>query len=165
MRTPLLTSSFALLLVLAGCLGDSGSDGDLADGADPEAQAPATPPEPLHWETDIVAGADPFNVAGTFPACSQDVSSCDYYEFTTNGTFGLTATLAWGIAANDLDLYLYQGSDLVSQDGINGIPPAASVPATSQVMHVDSLQPGTYTFWVVIWNGAADAYTLDAAFA
>lgn len=154
------------LLLLSGCLSSSGGDGDagVGDGAGDGAGTNATAPAPLHWAGDILVGADPFNLASTVvatPPCSQDVSSCTYYDFSVNTTVDLTATLAWGVQANDLDLYLYQGDKEVSQDGINAIGDVP--PVTSQVMHA-SIAPGDYTFWVVVWNGAADSYTLDVAF-
>lgn len=170
--TRILAAALACLL-LAGCSGTT-DDGSATPGAGDDLLGNATaPPQPLHWENDVVAGADPYNslpidpndptsLAGPGP-CSQQVSSCEYYDFSVNGTFDLVATLAWGVAANDLDLYLYQGDTQVSQDGINGIPPAAGVPATQQAMRA-SVGPGEYTFWVVLWNAAADSYTLDAEF-
>lgn len=160
-------------LMLSGCSGqtDDGNDDGLPDANGLGGNA--TVPDPLHWENDVVVGADPFNNLPTDPndptsltgppPCSQDVSSCEYYEFTVNGTASLTATLAWGIAANDIDLYLFQGTTEVSRDGINSLG-AVGVPPTSQVMHA-KVDAGTYTFWVVLWNAAADSYILDVEFA
>lgn len=170
----------ALLLVTLLASGCSSEPQDDAGPAGSDGDGPglnATAPEPLHWDADVIAGADPFNLlpdpndplGGNLPECSQapagqDVS-CHYYEFTVNTTVKLEATLAWGVAANDLDLYLYNGQAFVSNDGINsigiGVP---SLPSTTQVMSVDGLAPGTYTFRVVLWNAVADSYTLDAVF-
>ncbi len=170
-----LLAALAACLLLAGCTG-SETDDDATPGAGDGATANALP-DPLHWGEAVMAGADPFNYLPVDPndptslagpgACSQDVSSCTYYDFSVNASAAMTATLAWSVQANDLDLYLYQGDTLVSQDGINSVDPtnpASLSPATSQVMHVD-VAPGLYTFWVVVWDGAADSYTLDATFA
>lgn len=160
-------------LALAGCAGEGSDDDPSLTPGDGSGLGNATAPAPLHWEADVLVGADPFNnvpdpgnPTANNPPCSQQVSSCEVHEFTVNGTWNLTATLAWGVPANDLDLYLYQGQTQVSNDGINTIDPvdpSSIVGATSQVMHV-ALEPGTYQFWVVVWSGAADHYTLDAAF-
>ena len=165
--TRLLAAALACLL-LAGCSGTA-DDGSATPGPGDGALGNQTAlPEPLHWQADIVAGADPFNFLPTGPGpCSQDVSSCEFYDFTVETAVNLTATLAWGVPANDLDLYLYQGTTQLSSDGINNVDPTnpSSVqPATSQVLR-HALAPGSYTFWVAVWNGAADSYTLDVAFA
>jgi hypothetical protein len=156
----------ALALLVPGCLssdnGPSTSDGS----GQPSPMANATAPQPMHWSKMVVAGADPFNIASTVtpvPPCSQSVSACYKYDFTTNATTNLVATLAWGLQSSDFDLYLYQGDTQVSMDGINQLG-AAELPATTQVMHVDALAPGTYTFWVVAWDAVGDSFTLDAVF-
>lgn len=177
MRSVLLLMLATLAAAIAGCSGLEPAEA----ATDPQAPAMAgnATIEPLHWEADFLVGADPFNfvpastpVGGGSP-CSTDVSACRFHDFTVPGnasgneTYLLTATLAWGLAANDLDLYLYQGGTEVSQDGINSIDPfnpTAFVGGAQQILRHDA-PPGEYTFWVVIWNGAADAYTLDVAFA
>jgi len=169
MRQTLLVSLVAALL-LAGCSGKSP-----APAVQPAAsQAPAnhTALAPLHFAGSFMVGADPSNyvpvatpVGGGGP-CSLSASTCYKHAFTVPddaGNVSVAADLKWGNAANDLDLYLYQGDTLVSQDGINSLPPSGA-PTPEQVMHADGLAPGSYTFWVVVWNGAADSYTLDAAF-
>lgn len=162
-----------LLALSAGCLSE-----DDAPAATPEASAPAANATmalpPLHFEGDVPVGADPFNVVpvvtpvGGGVPCSTSASACFMHDFTvpagTNVSVALEATLAWSLPANDFDLYLYEGEEQLSQDGINGIPPAAGAPPTDQVMHHDGLGPGDYTFWVVAWNSVQDGYTLDVAF-
>lgn len=157
------------LLLLSGCVSDDGGTDTGSDG--PEGSNPMTNAtlEPLHWEGDVTVGADPFNflpVGGG--VCSQDVSTCFFHDFVIPGnqSVNLEATLAWGTAGNDFDLYLYQGSTQVSQDGINSIDPtnpASLTPQTTQVMH-HTATAGAYTFWVVVWNAVADSYTLDVTF-
>ena len=163
----------ALLALSAGCL----EGGDDAPAETPDAPAPAmnaTAMEPLHFEDDVPVGADPFNVVpvvtplGGGVPCSTAASTCFLHDFTvpdgTNVSVSLVATLAWSLPANDFDLYLYEGEEQLSQDGINSIPPAAGAPPTTQVLHHEGLAPGTYTFWVVAWNSVQDGYTLDVEF-
>src|SRR5688500_4360101 len=116
-------------LLLSGCSGEE-APGDDPLGAGGTPLGSGTVPAPLHWCNDIVVGADPLNALGTPvtrapPPCSQKPAgqdvSCEYHEFTVNGTVALTATLAWGVEANDLDLYLFQGATEVSRDGINSL--------------------------------------------
>lgn len=157
--------SVALALLLAaafvfsaGCLED-----DQAPSTEPEVAAPAinaTAPAPLHWEGETMAGADPFNVV--LAECSTQASACEFHDFSINGTFDLEATLAWTNPANDLDLYLYEGETLVSNEGINNIgdPPGP----TSQVLVHSGLPAGDYTFRVVMWNAVNENYSLDVTF-
>jgi hypothetical protein len=159
------TTAFLLTTLLAfsaGCLTEDNAPEPTGDVPAPVANA--TAPAPLHWENDIVAGADPFNANPVLatPECSQSVSSCDFYEFTTNGTFALQASLVWTNPANDLDLYLYQGETLVTNDGINMV---GDVPGpTSQNLAAPGLPAGTYTFRVVMWNAIDEHYNLDVSF-
>jgi hypothetical protein len=156
------------LLLVSGCLADDGA-GESDLGGDDGNGGNATALAPLHFEGAITAGADPFNmvpaatpVGGAAP-CSTEASTCYYHDFSVNASADVTATLAWGVVANDIDLYLYQGGTEVSRDGINDVT-ADPTPVDNQVMHA-TVAPGDYTFWVVVWNGAADSYTLDVAFA
>jgi hypothetical protein len=160
----------ALLAFSAGCASDEETPGPTPDA--PAAMDNATAPAPLHFEGDVPYGADPFNVvpvgtpAGGAAPCSTSASTCFFHAFTINGTnasFAVEATLAWGLPASDFDLYLYEGEEQLSQDGINGLPPTG-VPETTQVLRHDGLAAGEYTFWVVAWNAVGDAYTLDATF-
>ena len=156
----------ALALLLSGCSDDEAGTDDVpapTDAAAPAAQVP----EPMHWEGEVPVGADPFNVVPVVPGpCSTQASTCFKHEFTVpEGTeVDLEATLAWGLAANDFDLYLYEGDEQLSSDGINAVPPAAQVPEPQQVLHYAGLEDGTYAFWVVAWNAVGDAYTLDVTF-
>ena len=157
----------ALLAFSSGCLSGEGNDPAPSDApASPATNA--TVPAPLHFEGDVAVGVDPFNLVDGTP-CSTDASTCFKHDFTveegTNVSVSLEATLAWTIEANDFDLYLYEGEEQLSQDGINQFPPAgASAPPTMQVLRHDGLGPGDYSFWVVAWNAAADSYTLDVTF-
>src|SRR5688572_16498132 len=117
-------------LLLSGCSGVTDDDGGGDLPGPGGLGGNVTAPDPLHWENDVIAGADPFNNLPTDPndpasltappPCSQKPAgqdiSCEYHEFTVNGTFAMTATLAWGVDGNDFDLYLYQGDTEVSRD-------------------------------------------------
>lgn len=154
----------ATLAPFAGCLD---SDDGPAPADEPVDADPAmnTTLEPLHFSGSFAAGADPFNLVTGSP-CSTAASTCFKHDFevTGNRSVAVTATLAWGVMANDLDLYLFQGDTELSQDGINTLPPSG-VPPPSQVLRHEGLAPGMYSFWVAIWNGVADDYTLDVEFA
>jgi hypothetical protein len=161
----------ALLALSAGCASDDETADPTTDM--PAPMANATAPAPLHFEGDVPYGADPFNVipvvtpVGGGAPCSTSASTCFVHAFTINGTnasVSLEATLAWDLPASDFDLYLYEGETQLSQDGINGIPPAAGVPEAMQVLRHDGLAAGEYAFWVVAWNAVGDAYTLDVTF-
>jgi hypothetical protein len=148
------------LLLLPGCLED-GEDPAPMDEPMVVATTNATAPEPLHHEGEFIAASDPANAV--MPICfgpSVD-APCHYYEFSTNVTADLEATLAWGLEANDLDLYLYEGDTELSREGINAI---GDPPNTSQVLVHPGLPPGDYTLWVVAWNAAQESYTLDVLF-
>lgn len=172
MRPSALAALLSMTFLLAGCASDDTGEGPAS--AEQESTFTPTVPEPLHFEGEVSVGADPFNVVPPAPVgsgmpCSMEVSTCYYHEFTVgedavgNGTVSLTATLAWGLAANDLDLYLYQGEEQLSSDGINSLG-AAEPPPTEQVLRHEGLAAGEYSLWVVVWNGAADSYTLDVEF-
>ena len=172
MRLPALLLLLLLsAAALPGCL-DQGGDPDPADDEPDTPMEETGSMEDLHFEGDVPVGADPFNTipvgtpAGGIAPCSSPASTCFLHDFTvpagTNAS--LTATLAWQLPANDFDLYLYQGDEALSQDGINSIPPAAEVPPTEQVLRHGGLGPGEYTFWVVAWLSVADGYTLDVTF-
>ena len=160
----------ALLAFSAGCASDGEDPAPMADM--PAPMANATAPAPLHFEGDVPYGADPFNlvpvqtpVGGGTP-CSTSASTCFVHAFTVNGTnasVSLEATLAWDLPASDFDLYLYEGENQLSQDGINSLPPSG-VPETSQVLRHEGLPAGEYSFWVVAWNAVGDAYALDVTF-
>jgi hypothetical protein len=163
---------FALLaaaLLLAGCSSKSPSPATTAPAA--HGMGNATAIAPLHFGGSFTAGADPFNFLPATPAgganpCSTSASTCYKHDFTVPaGTINasMEAKLMWTQAANDLDLYLYQGDTQLSMDGINQFPPSGA-PSPGQDMHVTGLAAGSYTFWVVVWAGAADSYTLDATF-
>lgn len=165
-----LVTLLTLSAFLAGCSdNESGGDDEAPDTTTPTA-GPAVL-EPLHFQEDLVFGIDPFNVvpvgtpAGGGAPCSTPASTCFYYPFTipANTTVAVTATLAWGLPANDFDLYLYQATTLVSSDGINMLG-TAEVPPTTQVLRHTPLVAGDYEFWVAAWNSAADGFTLDVEF-
>jgi len=122
-------------------------------------------PGPIHATGSVAFAADPANLA-TNAICTSPTSQCTRIPFTVNSSADVTATLKWGMPANDFDLYIYQGDTQVSNDGINQFPPSGpqDVAQTSQVMHA-SLAPGAYQFVVVPWNAAQDTWTLDASFA
>lgn len=163
-------ATLAAALLLAGCSSKSPSTD--VQPAPMQAAANHTALAPLHFSGSVTAGADPYNlvpigtpVGGGGP-CSTAASTCYKHDFTipagiTNTS--MEAKLKWSVAANDLDLYLYQGDTQLSMDGINQFPPMGA-PTAEQDMHVDGLASGSYTFWVVVWNGAAESYTLDATF-
>jgi hypothetical protein len=160
----------AAALLLAGC--SSKSPDSAASPTPTSATGNHTALAPLHFQGTVSAGADPSNFVPGTPVgggqpCSLPTSTCYKHAFTipgnASGNVSLVATLKWSVPANDLDLYLYQDGTQVSMDGINSLPPGG-VPAPEQVMHVDGLAPGNYEFWVSVWNGAADAYTLDVTF-
>lgn len=160
----------ALLAFSAGCASEDEAPAPIEDPA--PGMGNATVPEPLHFEGDVPYGADPFNlvpvqtpVGGGVP-CSTSASTCFVHPFTVDGTnvsLAVEAVLAWGLPASDFDLYLYEGEEQLSQDGINSLPPTGP-PETTQVLHHDGLGPGEYAFWVVAWNAVGDAYTLDVTF-
>lgn len=168
MRQPSALLALLALALLSGCLGDEASTGD-TDLLPSEDTVEAAPPEPLHWEEDVLVGADPFNVVpvvtpvGGGTPCSSQASACFVYDFTTNTTVDLVATLAWRISANDFDLYLYQGDTQLSSDGINQLG-STEVPTPEQVLNHAGLTPGTYSFWVVAWNAVSDGFLLDVEF-
>jgi hypothetical protein len=148
----------ALLALSAGCLEEDGDPAPVEDAPAPLVNA--TAPAPLHWEGTFTAGLDVSNVVTGVP-CGP-AGTCDFRQFSINGTFDLVATLSWGLPANDLDLYLYEGETEVSRAGINTV---GDPPGTTQVLVHPSLPPGDYTFWVVAWNAVQETYELDATFA
>lgn len=121
-------------------------------------------PAEIHETGSIEAAFDPLNVVQS-EICTTPTAQCVHVPFTTNASVSLEATLAWGVSGNDFDLYLYQDGTMVSNDGINSLPPGGpnDVTGTSQVMHAD-IEPGQYEFIIVPWNAAADTWTLDVTF-
>jgi hypothetical protein len=160
----------ALVALSAGCASDDEAPGPTTDT--PAPMDNATAPAPLHFEGEVPYGFDPFNVVpvqtpvGGGVPCSTSASTCFVHAFTVNGTnvsVSLEATLAWTLPASDFDLYLYEGEEQLSQDGINSLPPTG-VPEATQVLRHDGLAAGEYAFWVVAWNAVGDEYTLDVTF-
>lgn len=163
MRNVALLLTF-LLAVGAGC---SSNDQAPVQGGDVVMVVATnhTLPAPMHEAGGFMLAADPTNVAtGTVCSGPSVDAPCYFYSFHTDVNVSLEATLAWTNPANDLDLYLYQGDTMASNDGINNIgnvPP--DMPTTRQVMHADAA-PGDYRFYVVAWNAAAESFTLDVTF-
>lgn len=129
-----------------------------ASASDSNASAPSPPP-PMHWEAGFTVGADLGTLNDT--PCGA-LSSCDHRSFTLAGTFDLEATLSWGLATNDFDLYLFQDGIEISRDGIDE---PGDYPTASQVLVHESLAPGSYELWVVGSLMVKDSYALDAVFA
>ena len=152
-------------LLFSGCLGDSDAPVDDDSELDSDPLGAAMPPADMHESGEFTLALDPSNVATGAICTGPSVDPpCWYYDFHSDVSTDLVATLAWTNPANDLDLYLFQGDTQISNDGINtigNVPP--DLPTTEQVMRA-SVGPGDYRFYVVIWNGVADSYTLDVTF-
>jgi hypothetical protein len=135
-------------LVLAGC----------SDPAPPAAQPdPATPPEPIlpsiEADETMPPSLDPVGSGG--PACSPPTSTCFRYPFTLMGNATANATLTWDLVANDLDLYLFEGEELLDDSN------AAST--TSESLST-RLEAGDYEFVVQGSRTATQPFHFKATF-
>lgn len=171
MRALLVTSLFLFTAAFAGCASK------LPDSALPGTGTPAsgnqTLPAPIHASEAVTGSFSGGNFAAGTPLdqgiCSPaPAAKCFHYPFSVNATGGAntTAVLTWTSQSSDFDLYVVQGTTIVSNDGINsvgGTNPSAYVPVTSQTLHA-ALPTGQYEFLVVAWSVAQDTYTLDGNF-
>lgn len=177
-----------LVSLISGCIGGLDSAEDLPHAGptdakpgtptpyeleEPDAQHAASqaspgnatsprPPPPMRWEGGVTFGME---AGGQYATCNGPFHSCDKRSFSIKGTFDVNATLSWGLATNDFDLYLYRDTgaahEFVSDDGING----PNDPATAtQELHYADLPPGNYRLYVVPRHAVYDAYELDAVF-
>lgn len=155
-------SVLLLLMASAGCLGEDPAADEAADETSPE--APPVVKEGFDASGTMAASADPGNAAG-MGICSTPSAQCDRIPFEVmdaEAPLDLEATLEWVLPANDLDLYLFSGTEQVSMDGVNQL---GDEPGNQQVMRVQDLDAGAYEFVVVGWNAVGESYTLAVTFA
>jgi hypothetical protein len=104
--------------------------------------------------------------------CVED-QNCDTYRLTVDvpGTFYatadrvLTATISWSGSANDLDLYLCQGSDSTDPQCLNGlVGSSTSTGTTTETVTVRDPAPGLYRVIAAAYDGDT-AYTGNITFA
>ena len=152
----------AASLVLAGCA-SAPTDGTTT--TDATTTPPRTLPAAIH-DTKSVTGAFAGGNVATGGLCEpEQTAQCVRYPFTANNTVAVTAKLTWTVPGNDFDLYLMQGDTIVSNDGINNLPPGGpgDLTATAQTLNAE-VEAGTYELLVVAWFSGQDTYTLDAQF-
>ena len=148
MRTLLLT---ALAVLLAGCSGQQGTP-DPAPFA-PSGPAAAPLPPPIHANGTMPPSLDP--VASGGPACSPPGSTCFRYPFRLEGNATADARLSWSLDANDLDLYLMQGSQALDSSN-RGMTTSESLSA--------QLPAGDYEFVVQGSTTTLQDFRFDATF-
>ena len=145
-----------LALPLAGCL-DAPTD-DLTPASDPAAEIapPVALPEPIEDTQMVVGSLDPLNYVGE-PICSAPSAQCFRYPFTLAGDAKVAADLAWGIPANDFDLYLHKAGG--TEVAVSG----AAAPGTSEAI-AETSGAGDYEVIVVAWGVAQDTFTVKIDF-
>jgi hypothetical protein len=143
-------------LFLPGCLEDAPEEA-IVEESWPMDDPATGPPEGLTWSGSFTAAVGAGDVTGN--PC--DLASCDLREFTLEGTFDVEATLTWGQAGNDFDLYLYQDGAEVARADVDA---PEDPQETREVLVRAALPPGDYAFLVVGSTMALDTYTLRADF-
>jgi hypothetical protein len=154
----------ALGILLSGCVSVQ-VETSTTDGPTTEA-GPRTLPAPIRDSKSVSAAFSGGNVGDPAAVCEpEQTAQCFRYPFTANNTVAVTARLAWTVPGNDFDLYLMQGDTVVSNDGINTLPPAGpgELTATNQVLNAE-VEAGSYELLVVAWFTGQDTYTLEATF-
>lgn len=115
-------------------------------------KAPAPPPVEATGMT--AASLDPLNFIG-LPPCSAPSAQCVDVPFTLADEYDAEATLSWGIAANDFDLYV-----LDAKGSVVLMAAELSMPESGQA----TLPAGDYTARIVPWSAAADNWQLEIVF-
>ncbi|HUR25857.1 MAG TPA: hypothetical protein VM327_07590 [Candidatus Thermoplasmatota archaeon] len=136
--------------LLAGCAEDVDP---LLEAVDPVPPEPATLPAPIEADETMPPSLDPINSGG--PACSPPTSTCFRYPFALKGNATAKAILSWGILANDLDLYLLRGEEVVDSSSA-GMTAAESLST--------SLEGGDYEYVVQGSTTAAQPFHFEATF-
>jgi hypothetical protein len=139
-----------LALLLPGC---SDSSEPSADTHAATSMPPAPLPAAIHANETMPLSADPLNSGG--PACTPPASTCFRYPFDLQGNASVQADLRWTVIANDLDLYLMQGGDVLAAS--NGAQTA------SETLAVD-LGAGSYEFVVQGSTSGPEPFRFDASF-
>lgn len=115
---------------------------------------PAPPlPDPIVADETMPPSVDPVSTGG--PACSPPTSTCFRYPFALQGNATAKASLTWDLEANDLDLYLFEGDEVL--DMSNGGP------TTSESL-TTPLEPGEYEFVVQGSTTVAQPFHFEASF-
>lgn len=112
-------------------------------------------PAPIYDNRTVDLGADPFNLA--LGPCSTAASSCTLYPLVVESSITAEASLAWGVVANDFDLYI------LDESGNPVLSSASSAGGTSEGFS-GALEPGTYNVAVVAWLVVQDDYELAVTF-
>ncbi|MGB0652106.1 MAG: hypothetical protein ACPGQL_02800 [Thermoplasmatota archaeon] len=145
MRTLLLCGLLATA-VLAGCLDDEPDEEPAPAEEAPVTQAPERPENITESGSWIVETAE-------IPLC---VGECLYaYDFDLGVNASLDLHLVWDNGLSDLDLYLYEGSDLVGfSNELTGSSETVSV----------RLDPGSYRIEVIPYRAVSATFQLEGTF-
>ncbi|MEA3190558.1 MAG: hypothetical protein QOD77_1140 [Thermoplasmata archaeon] len=115
-------------------------------------------PEAIHEQGTFTVSFDPLNLQGG-GICNTPTAECFEYPFEVEGApVDFDATLAWGLSANDLDFYIYEG-DSQLYAGTNDL----GNPTTGEAI-TGNLPAGEYRVIVVGWNAAGESFNLDVEF-
>ncbi len=150
MLSKVMRAWLAVAFLLAGCASPQMVSEDAAFA---HMDVPPAVPAPMRLAGAIPAGQSVLEDAG---ACGAP-SPCHELHFTLERNASLSASLAWGVPVNDLDLYLYAGNAFVAMDRVTG-------PGTHAGLDLD-LTSGDYRLIVVPFAAAAESFVLEATFA
>lgn len=142
-------------LILAGCAAP-GSSPTNDSSTNSSTNIPIIPP-PIEETKDVQGSLQPIPDPQANDPCALPTVTCYHHKFDVASAVKMEATLSWGVAANDFDLYLYKDGKEFKSDVA---PPPATTAKLSEALEVAS-----YDLIVVPASVGQDTYKLSATFA